>query len=105
LGEFVVRTKWFFLLSAFLILSCAPLVVNSAMAFDEDEPVVSPAGADISKAQHRLYPGGRDEQNLEIQPTLAQPVRSLTGASVIPGAQKPAGGDDEPSAPAEPEVD
>ena len=61
---------------------------------------------DMVKAQHRLYPGGRDEQNLEIQPALVQPTRSLTGAAVLPGAQNPATQDDEPSAPVEPpEVD
>jgi len=35
--------------------------------------------AGLDRAKHRLYLGGRDEQNLEIQPSLPQPARSLTG--------------------------
>jgi hypothetical protein len=70
-----------------------------SIAQAQEEPA-----SDMSKAQHRLYPGGRDEQNIEIQPVLAQPSRSLLGSSVLPS--KPAAQDDEPSAPTEPpEVD
>ena len=80
-----------------IILSC---VFSLAKAQEEN-------AGEINKAQHRLYPGGRDEQSLEIQAALPQPLRSLTTATgAAPGAQAPAASEDEPAAPAEPaEVD
>lgn len=30
-----------------------------------------------TKAKKRLYPGGRDEEDLKVQPQLATPVRKL----------------------------
>jgi len=43
----------------------------------------------VQKARHRMYPGGRDEENLTVQSQLPSPVRKMT-----PQAEEAAAADD-----------
>jgi hypothetical protein len=60
-----------------------------AQEFDEEPPTRSKASVD--RAQPRAYPGGRDEQELDVQPSLPQPTRSLdaTASPTGEGGQEP----------------
>jgi hypothetical protein len=57
-------------------------------------PMVIGSAAGLNAAQLRLYPGGRDEQDLKVQSALASPSRSFDGqASEAVGHA----GDEEPA--------
>lgn len=48
------------------------------------------------KAQQRLYPGGRDEQDLQVQPSLPTPSRTLERFTLIetPDSEAPPAAND-----------
>lgn len=80
------------LLSAFLaaVLVVATLAVAlapaGARAADDDDETstVAPKGP-ADKVRRKHYPGGRDEEDLTVQASLPQPVRSPDATPGMPG--------------------
>jgi hypothetical protein len=82
----------FFFLSALSGVS----VPDTVWAQDDDDEVFQSLNrTSVEKARQRLYVGARDEQNLEVQPSLPQPSRSPDGTSAPP--PPPADGDNSPA--------
>ena len=68
-------------LTAAVALSAAP----AGAAFeDEDDYPQAVLKSPADKARHKMYLGGRDEQDLEVQPALAQPSRQPDGSNAAP---------------------
>lgn len=64
-----------------LVLFSLPLSPALGADDDDDEPAVT--STTVDKAKRRLYVGGRDEEELTVQASLPQPVRS---PDAVPGA-------------------
>jgi hypothetical protein len=47
--------------------------------FDSEESRLTVVRAAPNKARHRLYPGGRDEEELQVQASLPMPSRNPDG--------------------------
>lgn len=60
-----------------------PVSVFAMSDGDSDDAPFQTAHVVSEKAQVRAYVGGRDEQNLEIQPILAQPGRNVDGSAAV----------------------
>jgi hypothetical protein len=76
-GKTYVNTRAF-LAALFL---CSLLVANSTWAQQDDDEPVAKAPANVDRARRKMYLGGRDEQDLKVQPTLPQPSRYPDGAA------------------------
>lgn len=63
-----------------LIGIAAPVGFARAEDDDEDFGTATVRSGPLDRARHRLYPGGRDEQDLTVQATLPQPSRSPDGS-------------------------
>lgn len=59
-------------------LSTGGQALAQSMDSEEDVPVARSTKG--SKTQSRAYPGGRDDQDLEVQPSLPQPARNVDAA-------------------------
>ncbi len=82
----------------FLLFAVLGMVASPGFAWaqdDDDEIFQSLNRTSVEKARQRLYVGARDEQNLEVQPSLPQPSRSPDGTSAAPVA--PADSDNSPA--------
>jgi hypothetical protein len=76
----------------FLLVMAAGADARSAEDFDSDESRFSMVKAPPNKARHRLYPGGRDEEELQVQVSLPMPSRNpdgLTQSVADPAAAGP----------------
>jgi len=70
----------FVVVGALLIGIAAPTGFVRAEDDDEDFGTTAVKSGPLDRARHRLYPGGRDEQDLTVQATLPQPSRSPDGS-------------------------
>lgn len=76
----------------------APRLSSAQVGFEDESPVDSSGAiareregataAALDRASRRLYAGGRDEQELKVQPTLPTPSRSSDGGGA-PGGSAP----------------
>jgi hypothetical protein len=73
-------------------LFASVLVLVSPAAFGAGEDDVPVAKGAPDKARQRLYSGGRDEQDLEVQATLPQATRTADGSAY--GTSEAAGADE-----------
>lgn len=65
-----------------LVLAAA---VPAQAAFDDDDDYPQTVmRSQPDRARHKMYLGGRDEQDLEVQPALAQPTRQPDGTNAAP---------------------
>jgi hypothetical protein len=62
--------KWIFIIVSFLF--CSMSIASGDLEVDSAEQEL------IQKARKRLYPGGYDEQDLEVQAVLIKPQRKRT---------------------------
>jgi hypothetical protein len=62
--------KWIFIIVS--LLFCSMSIASVDLGVDSEEQEF------IQKARKRLYPGGFDEQDLEVQPALIKPQRKKT---------------------------
>lgn len=62
--------KWIFIIVS--LLFCSMSIAGETLAVDSVEQEL------IQKARKRLYPGGYDEQDLEVQSVLVKPQRKRT---------------------------
>lgn len=68
--------------SKLFISTLVVLASVSSFGFDvNDEESNSETLSD--RAQIRMYPGGKDEQDLKVQPTLPLPSRTLEGFTLV----------------------
>lgn len=69
----------------FVVLMMIVLIVSSplAFAFDDDEEIsLLMAKSNSQQVRQRLYPGARDEQELEVQEGLPAPTRTYEAPGV-----------------------
>ena len=81
-----------FLVGVLVLLCLAVVAISSeALAQTEDEDGVSiatePARPTGVKTKRRAYPGGRDEEDLQVQSDIAQPTRNPDIAVGAPAVQ------------------
>lgn len=62
-----------------LILSKFALADDIVAPLEQRDPA---AVHIVDQAKLRQYPGGRDEQDIKIQPSLAQPTKNIDGSPV-----------------------
>lgn len=62
--------KWIFIIVS--LLFCSMSIASVDLGVDAEEQEL------IQKARKRLYPGGYDEQDLEVQTVLVKPQRKKT---------------------------
>lgn len=60
----------------------APASVPAAVATPQEAPAVS--AEERMKVKKRLYPGGRDEEPLQVQSQLVTPTRAAVSADELP---------------------
>jgi hypothetical protein len=76
----MLKNTLILLFFALVISLASSLVSITAWAGDEDR---SPAEARANeKAQLKQYAGGKDEQEIKVQPSLPQPPKNIDGPSL-----------------------
>lgn len=69
--------------------------LNPALGAEEDDDAsFGSVKSAPDKARRRLYPGGRDEEELTVQASLPMPVRSPDAVPGAPGAEEDSGSHD-----------
>jgi hypothetical protein len=66
-------------LLSLLILMGGGASLQAMEDFDSEESRLTVVRAAPNKARHRLYPGGRDEEELQVQSSLPLPSRNPDG--------------------------
>jgi hypothetical protein len=71
----------FVILTFIFGLGCG--ITNHALAAEEDDFFENGLRAKTEKTKERAFPGARDEQSLEVQTSLSQPLRTTDGVSLV----------------------